>query len=383
MQLSSDSFYQAVQYLEDHPESIRVKKLIFCICQKSWENDINILNSFSMESLVKNLITQQETLELLTLSLYKLVKTLNRPKVYAGVAKAIVEQLGPIYHELNRQTEVVEVPTNQQDTHVYDDTFLLEQAVRNLSHHPATARIHKLVYAITKKSWENDLNRIQHYGFKNLITEMLDIYPDFNALKQAFVRLVNNINNKNLYIAISKVILNQIYGLYDSLQPEELLPQGNSNGYSTQILSISNSDNYQSMEPSSSSAFETSVIDVTSEQMITELKQVQVQSTPPPSPPKPTYDMFEVRMEIMQYTNPLRAKILLFSLLFHPWDRSGQDWSTLRSYSLDDLLEQILQSGRSIAEVEGKLYNMAKSLHDADSHLQAASTVVEAVKPFL
>ncbi len=381
MQLSSDSFYQAVQYLEDHPESIRVKKLIFCICKKSWENDINIVNSFSMDSLVKELITQQETLELLTLSLYKLVKTLNRPKVYAGVAKAIVEQLGPIYRELNRQTDVIEVPTEPQETHVSDDTFLLEQAVSNLSNHPETARIHKLVYAITKNSWENDLNRIQHYGLKNLVTEMLDIYPDFNTLKQAFVRLVNNINKKNLYIAISKVILNQICGLYDNLRQEELLPQRNSNSYSTQIISISNNDNYQSIEPSSASAFETSVVNVTSERMITELKQVQ--STPAPSPPKPTYDIFEVRMEIMQYTNPLRAKILLFSLLFHPWDRSGQDWSTLRSYTLDDLLEQILQSGRSIGEVQGKLYNMAKSLHDPDSNLQAASTLVEAVKPFL
>ena len=135
------------------------------------------------------------------------------------------------------------------------------------------------------------------------------------------------------------------------------------------------------MEPSSRGAFETSVIDVASEQMITELQQVQ--PPPPPSPPKPTYDIFEIRMEIMQYTNPLRAKILLFSLLFHPWDRSGQDWSTLRSYTLDDLLEQILQSGRSISEIEGKLYNMAIALHDPDSHLQTASTVVESVKPFL
>ena len=118
------------------------------------------------------------------------------------------------------------------------------------------------------------------------------------------------------------------------------------------------------MEPSSASAFETSVIDITSDQMVTELKQVQ--PTPAPSPPKPTYDIFEIRLEIMQYTNPLRAKILLFSLLFHPWDRSGQDWSTLRSYTLDDLLEQMLQSGRSMAEIEGKLYNMAKSLNDPD-----------------
>ncbi|EAZ92647.1 hypothetical protein [Crocosphaera chwakensis] len=382
MQLSSDSFYQAVQYLEHHPESIRVKKLIFCICQKTWQNDLNILNGLSMESLVKELITQQQTLEQLTLSLYRLVKTLNRPKVYAGVAKAIVEQLGPIYRELNRETEVIEVLTNPKETHVADSRILLEQAVRNLSNHPETARIHKLIYAITKNSWENDLNRIKNYGLSNLIMETLEIYPDYNTLKQAFIQLVNNINKKNLYLAIAKVILNQIGGLYDNLEQEDILSSDNSNNYSTQIISLNHSDHYQkNMQPSSASAFETSVIDITSEQMVTELKQVQ--TAPTPSHSKPPYDIFEIRLEIMQYTNPLRAKILLFSLLFHPWDRSGQDWSTLRSYTLDDLIEQILQSGRSITEIEAKLYNMAKSLNDPDSYLQTASTVVEAIKPFL
>ncbi len=381
MQLSSDSFYQAVQYLEHHPESIRVKKLIFCICQKTWQNDLNVLNGFSMESLVKELLTQQETLEQLTLSLYRLVKTLNRPKVYAGVAKAIVEQLGPIYRELNLETEVIEVPTNPKETQVSDSSVLLEQAVRNLSNHPETARIHKLIYAITKNSWENDLNRIKNYGLNHLIMETLEIYPDYSSLKQAFIQLVNNINKKNLYLAIAKVILNQIDGLYDNLQQKNILSSDNSNSYSTQIISINNSNNYQNMQPSPASAFETSVIDITSEQMVTELKQVQATPAPPPS--KPKYDIFEIRLEIMQYTNPLRAKILLFSLLFHPWDRSGQDWSTLRSYTLDDLLEQLLQSGRSITEIEAKLYNMAKSLNDSDAHLQTASTVVEAIKPFI
>ncbi|ACB53328.1 unknown [Crocosphaera subtropica ATCC 51142] len=382
MQLSSDSFYQAVHYLEHHPESIRVKKLIFCICQKSWENDLNILNQLSMENLIKELIKQQQTLEQLTLSLYRLVKTLNRPKVYAGVAKAIVEQLGPIYREFHQETEVIEVATNPKETHVSDGSVLLEQAVRNLSNHPETARIHKLIYAITKNSWENDLNRIQTYGLKNLIRETLEIYPDYNTLKQAFIQLVNNINKKNLYLAISKVILHQIGGLYDNLQQEEdPLSQDNSHSYSTQIISLNNSKNFGNIQPSSASAFETSVINITSEQMVTELKQVQ--APPAPSPAKAKYDIFEIRLEIMQYTNPLRAKILLFSLLFHPWDRSGQDWSTLRSYTLDDLLEQILQSGRSMAEIEGKLYTLAKSLNDSESHLQTASTVVEAIKPFL
>ena len=381
MQLSSDSFYQAVEYLEKHPESIRIKKLVFCICKKKWENDLNVINSFSLETLVKELIAEQETVEQLTLSLYKLVKTLNRPKVYAGVAKCIVEQLGPIYRELTQETEVFKVKTNHKDTQISDVTFLLEQAVRNLSNHPEAARIHKLVYAITKNSWENDLNRIQDYGLKNLLMEIIEIYPNKNELKKAFLELVNNINKKQLYLAIAKIILGQISGLYNNLEEEDRASQESSDSYSTQIIQVNTAQNYGNLQPSAAAAFETSVIDITSEQMVTELKRVE--ATPPPPPSKKTYDIFEIRLEIMQYTNPLRAKILLFSLLFHPWDRSGQDWSTLRSYSLDNLLEQVIESGRPITDIEAKLYNMAKSLHDPDSQLQAASTIIEAIKPFL
>ena len=56
MQLSSDVFNQVVRYLDSHEEKLRVKKLIFCICKKYWENEPNILNGVAMEDLVKELV---------------------------------------------------------------------------------------------------------------------------------------------------------------------------------------------------------------------------------------------------------------------------------------------------------------------------------------
>jgi hypothetical protein len=90
-----------------------------------------------------------------------------------------------------------------------------------------------------------------------------------------------------------------------------------------------------------------------------------------------------MRMEIFQYTNPLRAKILLFSILFHPWDRSGQDWSTLRSYTIDDLLEQVIQSGKSIKDIESQLYRVSKVQTDVDANLHTASILVQALQRVL
>jgi hypothetical protein len=128
---------------------------------------------------------------------------------------------------------------------------------------------------------------------------------------------------------------------------------------------------------------ETSVIDLAAEQGVTELKQIEAYPVATSVPERPEYDLFEIRQSIFQYTNPLRAKILLFSVLFHPWDRSGQDWSMLRSYTIDDLVEQLLESGRSLEDIDRKLQNTAKAMNEADLHSQAASTIVETIRPYL
>ncbi|MEM8778524.1 MAG: hypothetical protein AAGF26_06560, partial [Cyanobacteria bacterium P01_G01_bin.49] len=207
-----------------------------------------------------------------------------------------------------------------------------------------------------------------------------EIYPTKQALAKAFLKSVENINKKNLYLAISKIILQQINELYDNLSiKDNNKPQANLSTDSTQIISINANQNDHNKQVTSVSAFETAVIDINLNAMVTESKQIEEAA---PSPEK-TYDIFELRLEIMQYTNPLRAKILLFSLLFHTWDRSGQDWSVLRSYTLDDLLEQTIQSGQSITDIEAKLHRAAKSLNQPHDHLQAVSTIVETIKPFI
>ncbi|MGV2388811.1 MAG UNVERIFIED_CONTAM: hypothetical protein LVR29_12625 [Microcystis novacekii LVE1205-3] len=71
--------------------------------------------------------------------------------------------------------------------------------------------------------------------------------------------------------------------------------------------------------------FASSIIDLNEPQLVMELPFAEPASSnnnPSNSPQIPAYDPFEIRLEIFQYTNPLRAKILIFSLLFHHWDRS-------------------------------------------------------------
>lgn len=402
MQLSIEVFNDVVHYLDSHEEKLRIKKLIFCICKKSWENDPNILNSVAMEDLVKELVELKTSKEQLSFSVYKLVKTLNRPKVYLGVATVIIEQISQLYSNIaaayDNQLLPVEPEVNPSFTNVNNDVNneednLLRQVVSSLENHRETARIQKLMFAACKNRWENDQAVINNYGLKNIVLELQRNKSNFLSLRQTLKQVAKNINKKALYLALADIILTQLEPLYDTdNDDEEEDNESKSQILNTQIVHLKNDSDSAakttSFSPSRSEPvdFSSSSINLNEPQLVMELPFAEPASSnnnPSNSPQIPAYDPFEIRLEIFQYANPLRAKILIFSLLFHPWDRSGQDWSTLRSYTLEDLLQQLIESGKSLKDIEIQLYNIAQTQMDTDANVQTASILVQTLQKIL
>jgi hypothetical protein len=402
MQLSIDVFNDVVRYLDSHEEKLRIKKLIFCICKKYWENEPNILNSVAMEDLVKELVQLKTNKEQLTFSVYKLVKTLNRPQVYLGVATVIIEQISQLYSNIaaayDNQLLPVEAEVNPSFTTVNNDVNneednLLRQVVSGIENHRETARIKKLMFAACKNRWENDQAVINNYGLKNIVLELQRNNPNFLSLRQTLKQVAKNINKKALYLALADIILTQLEPLYDTdNDDEEEDNESKSQILNTQIVDLKNdSDSAAKTRAFSASRsdpvdFSSSIINLNERQLVMELPFAEPASSnnnPSNFPQIPAYDPFEIRLEIFQYANPLRAKILIFSLLFHPWDRSGQDWSTLRSYTLEDLLKQLIQSGKSLQDIEVQLYNIAQTQMDTDANVQTASILVQTLQKIL
>ena len=394
MQLSIDVFNDVVRCLDSHEEKLRIKKLIFCICKKYWENDPNILNSVAMEDLVNELVQLKTSKEQLTFSVYKLVKNLSRPEVYAGVAPVIIKQISKLYSNIatayNTQLLPVEPGVNPSFASVNN---LLRQVVSSLENHRETARIKKLMFAACKNHWETDQVVINNYGLKNIILELQQNNPNFLSLQQTVNRVAENINKKALYLALANIILTQLEPLYDAdNDDEEQDNESKSEILNSQMVHLNNDCNYAakttSLSPSRSEPvdFSSSIIDLKEPQLAMELPFAEPASSNnnPSNPPQiPAYDPFKIRLEIFQYTNPLRAKILIFSLLFHPWEQSDQDWSTLRGYTLEDLLQQLIQSGKSLKDIEVQLYNIANTQMDRDANVQTASILVQALQRIL
>ncbi|QUS60585.1 hypothetical protein IQE94_12720 [Synechocystis sp. PCC 7339] len=405
MSIPPSALADVAHYLEEQDEGQRIKKLLFCLSKKYWENDPNVLDTNGLDALLAELVVQKPTIEQFTFSLYKLVKTLNRPKVYAAVAKTILDQLGPIYTAYGEtaipgdakgeEGAIAAVSSaNQSPTPVHrvvDPQYQATQIAHILAQHREQVRIQKLVFAVARGYWENNLQAIEEVGLANLLLELRQRYPTPSQLKEGFSQIVNNINKSTFYLAIAKLILEQMQVLYDGESHQ---------GDHASVLENEPQTNL-TMAPSpdalANKAQATSIVDFNalpiptppprprqSEPILTVLGAVV------PSPPgtllqaqteKKEYDLFEIRSEIMQYTNPLRAKVLLFSVLFQSWDEHSPDWSLVRSYALDDLVEQLILSRRRPNEVEIKLNALASQMFDQEEYQQTAQTLIKIIKP--
>ena len=400
MQLSIKVFNEVVRYLDSHEEKLRIKKLIFCICKKYWENDPNILDDVAMEDLLKELVQLKTSKEQLTLSVYKLVKTLNRPEVYAGVAPVIIEKISKLYSDIaaydtqlspleavNRRFSAVNNAVNNGE----DNS--LRQVVSSLENHLEKERIEKLMFAACKNRWENDRSVINNYGLKNIILELRQNNPNFLSLQQTLNQVAENLNKKALYLPLAEIILTLLEPLYNTNNDDkEEDNESKSQTFNDQMVHLNDDCDSSAKTASFSSSrskpvdFPSSIIALNEPQVGMELPFAEpafLNNNPSNSPQIPAYDPFEIRLEILHYANPLRAKILIFSLLFYPWDQNSQDWLTLRSYTLEDLLQKLIESGKSIKDIEIQLYNIAQTQMDRDANVQTAGILVQALQRIL
>jgi hypothetical protein len=84
----------------------------------------------------------------------------------------------------------------------------------------------------------------------------------------------------------------------------------------------------------------------------------------------------------MRYTSPLRAKILLLSTVRSPFAGTQQDWITLKSKSLDNLIQETFEYCKTFADLESKLTIMCHCVDNVGENIQAAGAILQAMKPY-
>ncbi|ACA99219.1 MULTISPECIES: hypothetical protein [Cyanophyceae] len=413
------SLQAIIRELEQHPDAQRIKKLLIYTAVNRWESNPQLLQRLSLERIVKKNLDQFLSFKELQRAFSTSVSTLSRPATYGRLANDILTQLSPLY-ENEDQDPSTGIVAAGQNSHQSITEIHLEVAVQTLEEHRENIRIKKLLYALCFKRWENSFQVLEEYSLANLLRQVVVNYPTRNQFETILRKLVSLLNRQQIYGQLADVILGAIAPLYKSGDsatgltqptadppapvptpvvpppppPPAPSPAPESVNYK-QTMAF-NIDELPIPKPAKSMDLDFSENQTLALDPETQMTQTMLLNTGPPRPmpapapapvPKKKHfaaalNIYELKLEVMKYANPLRTKILLFSVVHHPFDLSGKDWSMLRTCDFDELLSEVLRDASSLKALEIKLSAIARSLFDANEHLQAAGAIVQAVTTF-
>lgn len=388
MILSSPILISIAKDLSTFKEAKRAKKLVFYASQKYWERDFKIIESYAWEDLLTSLYESNPTKDDLKAILHHAVNTLNRKDIYLKIAKYIFQKMSSLYNYSSHAW-----PRQNNEDNKFDQE-LIKTIIHNIEQNEESPRMKKLIFAACHKYWENDISVINAYDMDQIIIKLRRQYPTIKALRNVLTKIIGSINRQNFYSFIADTILGELTYLY-TYEPTLNLNTNNLVSDDEDETKLILGNKGKSSSQKSSNQIETQAsktiivedLDVDQEdksQNITNTVEINIPEEQI-IPWEKINNLFNLKQEIMQYTNPLRAKILLFYAIYqiNPLE---QHWSIVRTCTLDDLLLRLFQyHQKNLQEIESNLTTVANSSLDSlntEDNLQTVSAIVEAIKRF-
>ena len=224
---------------------------------------------------------------------------------------------------------------------------IIDTIVKEFEEDADLMRIKKVIYYACENKWENNEAKLKRINLKELIGDLYNKIENKETLDKKLYGIVSKVNKKTEYSLLAQKIIDSMGKLYP--QEEEMTVMEYSLSWSL------------------ASSHEQTVLK----------EKLVVKESYPRDPGK----LFDVREKIIQATNPLKAKIIIFSIVEHQFYFSDRDWLLLKTKSLDNLLRQIFNLCPSITELEFSLYSAANNFEDPDEYTQVANIIIKALTP--
>ena len=225
---------------------------------------------------------------------------------------------------------------------------ILDEVVFELEQDVNISRIKRIIFFACKEFWENDVRQLASTDLGILIQEMCAKYSKLEDIEAVLNNIVSKVNKKTEYALVADLIICQLSRLYefeDFTNLETSISRfGGQNAPAFQV-------EFSSQIPSNE------------------------ESERNPG------NLFDVRQKILQQTNPLRAKILIFSTLYHEFTFSDRDWLLLKTQELDTLLRQLFNVCPTLVELESQLYRTVNNLENTNENDSSASVIIKAMSP--
>jgi len=376
------SLDRIVKNLETHDNSTRIKKLMVYTCQSQWENEPSILNQYAFSDLIQQLRASHVSLDQLRSTLYSFAETLNRQAEYLVVADTIIHQLEPLYSEPEEFTQVVAVKSPPKAA--TQPPWIVLETASELAEDSNILRIKKLMLYVSQNHWETDSQILDQLNFADLIQDLRESYPSIKKLSAALKQQVQTLNRQADYIVVAKTILKVLQKLYTddseitSVKSAKAARSQPPAPPPTTLPSQANTGNRNTRKQ----VEKDNPIEFNRQSPLVQGQEIRQSATQATTSQTCPYDPFDLRLNVMKYTTPLRAKLLIFSVLYHPIKKTQHDWLLMKAKPLDDLLFELFSTCATLEELETKLYQTAQALEDTDENTQAAGAIAQSMKRF-
>lgn len=238
-----------------------------------------------------------------------------------------------------------------------EDFNLLEEVIDSLDQDPNVLRIKRLMLFTCHDTWSNDVNEVKALHTRQLVRELMVMFPDLRTLKQMLNIHVKQLSKQSDYLLAADNIIDSIGFLY-TLRDEGNLPESFLNPQVAIAKSINlNGQNNQ-------------------------YDKNESDTIPHRHNLKYLTNLYDLRADISRNISPLHAKILLFSSLNHRFSPQERDWSPLYTYDLDDLIQLIFQTYETFDGLEQQLKQVSVTLDQPEDAKRASSVILQALKPF-
>jgi hypothetical protein len=239
---------------------------------------------------------------------------------------------------------------------------LLEEVIDSLEQDSNVLRIKRLILFTCHDTWSNDLNEVKALHMRQLVRELMIMFPDLNLLKQKLNNNVKQLSKQSDYLLAADNIIDSIGFLY-TLRDDGNLPKNFLNLETSRAIAIKNGSH-----PSNSSS--------------TDQTKGDHDTIPHRHNLKYLTNLFDLRADISRNISPLHAKILLFSSLNYRFSPQERDWSALYTYDLDDLIQLAFQTYETFDALEKQLTQVSQTLDQPEDAKRASAVILQSLKPF-
>lgn len=214
-------FDQVVAYLEHHESSLRIKKMLYCLCTHRWERNQEFLQSINCYHFAEFVVREINSHEELKARLFEMLKTLNKPQEYVPIAKVIYSALGQIYPEFHRQysSELMNmVPAAKivaesapVATKIEFDVFELRQ---NLMSYANPLRVKTILHMVMEPEEFLDPRKINQHLLDDLLTGLIAKYGTLAEIETIMSEAVELLSDVEEYGKAATGLMQALVPLY-------------------------------------------------------------------------------------------------------------------------------------------------------------------------